>query len=135
MALLNWSTEYSVEVPTFDRQHKKLFDMLNELHDAMKAGKGSQVAPAILKRLVEYTREHFSEEESAMSRTRYPDFVNHKAEHDKLTAEVVKMVDDFDQGKIVLSMSLLDFLRDWLKTHILASDTKYSRHMKSAGIS
>jgi hypothetical protein len=39
MALLTWSTEYSVAVEVIDKQHQQLFAMLNELHDAMKAAR------------------------------------------------------------------------------------------------
>lgn len=134
MALLTWSTDYSVEVETIDKQHQKLFAMLNELHDAMKAGKGSLVAPAILKRVVAYTREHFSDEEGMMIRAHYPDFVSHKALHDKLTGEVVAIVKDFEAGKVVLSMKLLDFLSKWLQSHIVGCDKKYTVYLQAAGI-
>lgn len=134
MALLDWKNEYSVEVQSIDKEHQKLFSMLNELHDAMQSGKGSQVAPEILKRLVAYTREHFAYEESMMKRAKYPDFVNHKAEHDKLTDAVVKTVQEFESGKAVLSIELLTFLRKWLQTHILGCDKKYSAPMRAAGI-
>ena len=90
MALFSWSDKYSVDVPSIDKQHKKLFDMLNELHDAMSTGNGSQLAPAILKRLVAYTQEHFVAEEAMMKQARYPDLASHKAEHDKLSSEVAK---------------------------------------------
>lgn len=134
MALLEWSNEYSVDVPSIDKQHMKLFVMLNALHDAMKTGTGSQLAPEILKSLVQYTREHFGNEESLMIRAQYPGFASHKAEHDKLTGEVVKMVRDVEEGKAVLSMDLLEFLRKWLQAHIAASDKKYTAHLQGAGI-
>jgi hemerythrin len=134
MALLEWGNEYSVEVRSIDTQHMKLFVMLNELHDAMKAGKGSQLAPEILRNLVQYTREHFGKEEGMMSQARYPDLASHKAEHDKLTGEVLRMVRELDEGKAVLSMDLLEFLRKWLQTHILDRDKKYTAHMQAARI-
>jgi hemerythrin len=134
LAILNWSNEYSVEVLSIDKEHKTLFAMLNELHDAMKAGKGSAVVPVILKRLVVYTREHFAHEEKLMSRARYPDIVRHKAEHDQLTGEVVKTVQDFEDGKTVLSIDLLEFLRSWLQEHIVGWDKKYSSSMLAAGV-
>jgi hemerythrin len=40
MALITWNDGYSVKVKQFDDQHKKLIDMVNELHDAMGIGKG-----------------------------------------------------------------------------------------------
>ena len=134
MALMTWSKEYSVDVPSIDREHQKLFGMLNELHDAMQVGKGSQIAPEVLKRLVAYTCEHFANEESIMVRAHYPNFAGHKVEHDKLTSEVGKIVQDFNEGKVVLSMKLLEFLRTWLQTHIRGCDRQYSRHLQAAGI-
>ena len=134
MALICWSTEYSVEVDSIDKQHQKLFDMLNGLHDAMKVGKGSETVPLILGELVQYTREHFASEENLMLRAGYPDYGKHKAEHDKLTRDGMHMVRDLEQGKIALTMDLQDFLRQWLQTHIVSSDRKYTAHLQAAGI-
>src|SRR5450631_952121 len=134
MALVEWSNEYSVEVQSIDAQHRKLFVMLNGLHDAMRAGQGSQAAPEILRNLVQYTREHFGQEEGMMSRAHYPDLASHKAEHDKLTGEVLRMVRDLDEGKAMLSMELLEFLRKWLQAHILDRDKKYTTHLQAAGM-
>ena len=129
MALLTWSTEYSVAVEAIDKQHQQLFAMLNELHDAMKAGKGAQEAPRVLKNLVEYVCEHFALEEALMAEAHYPELARHKAEHDKLTSEVAKMVQDIESGKTVLSMKLQGFLRGWLQEHILGTDKKYMSYL------
>lgn len=44
MALMTWSSAFSVKIKQFDDQHIKLVNMVNELHDAMKEGKGNEVA-------------------------------------------------------------------------------------------
>jgi hemerythrin len=129
MALLSWSTEYSVEVESIDEQHQQLFAMLNELHDAMKAGKGTEQAPLVLKKLAEYVCEHFAWEEALMAKAGYPDLARHKAEHDKLTNEVAKMLQELESGKTVLSMKLQGFLRSWLQEHILGCDKKYVSYL------
>jgi hemerythrin len=134
MALFTWNKEYSVDVQSIDKQHKKLFDMINELHDAMVAGKGSLLAPGIVKRLAAYTREHFTSEEGLMKLASYPDFASHKAEHDKLNDEVAKMVKSLADETVVLTMDLQEFLRSWLMTHIAQRDKKYSLYLHAAGI-
>jgi hemerythrin len=126
MALWNWSPEYSVEEDSLDRQHQELFRMLNDLHDAMKEGTGAQAAPGILKNLVQYVLEHFACEEALMAQAGYPDLARHKAEHDKLTDELAQILQDFESGKVALSMKLLQFLRTWLQDHILGCDKKYA---------
>jgi hemerythrin len=134
MALLDWNDKYSVKVSSIDAQHKKLFDMVNELHDAMKSGTGSTHVPAILNLLVAYTREHFANEERLMVQAKYANFALHKAEHDALTSEVVKMARDLEYGRITLSVQLLEFLKNWLQNHILSSDRKYSGTLHAAGV-
>ena len=43
MALLTWQDKYSVGIAQIDDQHKQLIIMINELNDAMLAGKGKDV--------------------------------------------------------------------------------------------
>jgi hemerythrin-like metal-binding protein len=134
MAYVDWKAEYSVNVPSIDMEHQKLFSMLNELHDAMRVGKGMAVAPSILNRLVEYAQKHFANEEKLMMRAGYEDYASHKAEHKKLTDDVVKMMQNFEAKKSVLTLDLLKFLDQWLKQHILSCDKKYSSKLRAAGV-
>ena len=134
MALLDWKSEYSVDIQVFDKQHKKLFEMVNQLHDAMKTGIGAKLVPVILNNLVGYTRDHFADEEKLMRQAAYPSYASHKAEHDKLTSEVVKLVQDMEAGRVAMSMQLLEFLKEWLQKHILSTDKQYTHPLKAAGI-
>jgi hemerythrin-like metal-binding protein len=134
MPLIEWSEEYSVHISSIDSQHRKLFQMLNDLYEAMRSGKGNSAAPAVLRGLIAYTKEHFAEEERLMKSSNYPRYPEHKAEHDKLTAEVVRLVKEFDSGKTRLSVPLLEFLRTWLQSHIHGSDKQYSSHLQMAGV-
>jgi hemerythrin-like metal-binding protein len=131
---MEWNEKYSVNVSSIDYEHKKLFEMINELSDAMRSGKGSGIAPDILKRLAAYTQEHFAHEEKMMVRAGYANYATHKVEHDKLTREVVELMRNFDDKKVVLSISLLDFLQRWLTTHILSCDKQYVAPMQAAGV-
>jgi hypothetical protein len=39
MSLIQWEEKYSVKHATIDSQHKKLVELINNLHEAMKVGK------------------------------------------------------------------------------------------------
>lgn len=134
MALFEWSGKYSVKVQSIDREHQTLFSMMNELHVAMKQGQGSKVVPVILERLVDYTRKHLINEENLMLKAQYPEFASHKAEHDRITKEVMTMKKSFDDGNTAISVTLVDFLNKWLQGHILGRDMKYSEPMLAVGI-
>ena len=48
MSLIKWNDSFSVNVVKVDQEHKKLIAMVNDLTDAMKAGKGKDVLGKIL---------------------------------------------------------------------------------------
>ena len=135
MTLMKWKDEFSVSVAALDAQHKKLFAALNDLYNAMRDGKGSHVAPGIIKNLVAYAGEHFENEEKLMLQAGYPEYGPHKAEHEKFAAEAEKMIQQIEAGQIANSVKLLDFLQKWLQTHIMTVDKRYTSHLKAAGIS
>ncbi|MBA4407716.1 hemerythrin [bacterium] len=135
MALLNWSDNYSVRVREIDTQHKKLIDLINTLHDGMKSGKGKEVLGGILNELVAYTVYHFGFEEKLFDKYGYPETIIHKRQHADLIAQVKKFVDSYNSGDGVLTIELMNFLRDWLTQHIAGSDKKYSDFFNGKGVS
>ncbi|MBZ0155386.1 MAG: bacteriohemerythrin [Alphaproteobacteria bacterium] len=134
MAFLTWSDQYKVNVANIDAQHRKLFDMVNEMHDAMRVGKGNEVIGTILANLLGYVKTHFAEEERLMSSNGYPDFSRHKQEHDKLTQKALDLHKQFTEGKPVLSFDVMNFLKSWLSDHILGTDKKYGPFLNGKGI-
>ncbi len=130
MALIEWQSRFSVDVPAIDEQHKKLVSLINALHDAMLAGKGSEVQKQILADLIRYTQNHFDAEEAFMRSVQYPHFAEHRLNHEKMTREVILFRKNVEQGNLILSMDLMDFLRNWLQNHILSEDLQYAAWVK-----
>ncbi len=134
MALFNWNAQYSVNVKEIDDQHKVLIKLINDLHDAMKAGKGKDILGTILNELVQYTVKHFSYEENLFESKGYPDSKAHKEVHKKLIAQVTTLKNNFDNGNEVISMDVMNFLKEWLSGHIMGTDKKYSSHLNAQGV-
>lgn len=134
MALMAWNSNLSVNVQQFDTEHKKLIDLVNQLHDAMKGGRGKDAIGGVLKSLVDYTQRHFAAEEALMKMQGYPDFEAHKKEHNTLVLQVLDFKKAFEAGKAVLSQELLNFLRDWVASHIQSVDRKYGPYFNTKGI-
>ncbi len=73
MAFIEWNdTTYSVGVRQFDDEHKELVRLINELHAAMKSGRGRDVMGPTLNSLTRYVKLHFSREETIMGQHGYP---------------------------------------------------------------
>lgn len=129
-----WKEAYSVHVNALDRQHRQLFDMISELNEALAAGKGNEVVGKILDRLVDYTMSHFAAEEKLLERYGYAGLAEHRAKHQELAARVEGLVQEFKAGNQGVSVSLMLFLRSWLKDHILGTDKLYSEYLNQKGM-
>ena len=135
MAIIEWTPAYSVKVKKFDDQHKKLVDLINQLHDAMKSGQGNNVISGVLQSLISYTATHFADEIKTMQSNAYPDIVKHQAEHDKFVKQVLEFQKKYQDGSAMLTMTVLSFLKDWLVKHIQGEDKKYGPFLNTKGIS
>jgi len=124
MPLISWSSAIAINDDAVDTQHKKLFDMINALHDAMSQGKGREVLGNVLNGLVDYTKTHFSYEQNRMQKENYVGFLAHKAEHDKFTAKVVDLQNQYNSGKYSMTIEVSTFMKDWLVNHIQVNDKR-----------
>ena len=130
MDLFQWKAEYDIGLPDIDTQHKKMVDMLNQLYTAKKTDQVHQVVEETLDRLLQYTRVHFADEEAAMDEADYPYLSKQRREHLDMTDEVMKMRHRFMQGDEPATFELLNFMSDWLKSHICGSDRKFGVFMR-----
>ena len=126
MALFNWKEEYSVSVRKFDDHHKKLISLINELHEGMLTGKHKDIVGNTISELLKYTKYHFGEEEKLMAVNRYPGLAEHKAQHEAFTKKVLEFIAKYEAGKATVTLDVVNFLREWLKGHILQTDKKYT---------
>lgn len=134
MALLTWNDDYSVGVRTLDNQHNVLFNLLNELEAAMTGGQTQRMALPILRKLLNYTRGHFSAEEAMMAAASYPGLAQHRIKHRDLTRHVEAFEARFERGDGSVNLQLLSFLRDWVTNHIQDSDKEYGPWMNQKGV-
>ena len=136
MAYLEWDKNYSVGIKAMDNHHKKLFAIINELHNGMSSGYTDEVLHKILSELTDYTNYHFTEEEKLMSIYDYPELSRHKEEHGKLIETLQELTQQFDErnGELMIIMKMQNFLRGWLTNHIIGLDMKYGPYLNSKGI-
>ena len=134
MSLIVWDSSMSVNVSEIDRQHQKLVAMINELHNGLKSGKGKDALGKILNGLISYTDTHFKAEEKYFAEFKYPDAASHSKEHAAFVKKVSDFKNDFEHGRLTVSIETLHFLRDWLQGHIKGADKKYSSFFNEKGL-
>lgn len=135
MALIQWSDSLSVGVSEIDKQHQTLVKMINDLHDAMRQAKGSDVLGPLLNGLIDYAGDHFKTEERYFVRFSYPDIAAHKKAHADFVAKVLDFKSRFETTAVGLSLDVMNFLSNWLQSHIKGEDKKYGPFFNAHGLS
>lgn len=134
MGLFEWNNSYSVKVAICDDQHMKLFEIMNQLADAMRMGKGQEAVDGTVSDLLEYTRTHFQGEEALLEKTNYPQLAAHREMHRSFVTKVQSLQNLAKTGKRANANQVLSLARDWLVHHIQKADKQYSNHLNAAGI-
>jgi hemerythrin len=129
-----WSQDLSVGLDEIDAQHKLLVDIINRVYEALINRASREEASNVLDDLVQYTYVHFAVEESLFRITNYLDYDDHKALHDHLKKQVLRIKQRFDAGEIKLDLTLMSFLRSWLEDHIKGEDKAYVAHLLGSGL-
>eukprot|EP00727_Mastigamoeba_balamuthi_P007324 m51a1_g3211 hypothetical protein (258) ;mRNA; r:31349-32232 len=140
-----WLKVYSIGIWEVDAQHKKLFEMVEAL-ESLRARPASALpsslpplpwpelkgrrtpqshdysgAEQVIGGCVDYTRYHFETEEKMMSEAGYANG-DHIKEHKHFVEQVLKVVYSVDFGDTKAIDDFVQFLRDWLVSHVLGSD-------------
>lgn len=122
MRVVQWDETMAVGDARIDADHHELFRLLDCLRDAARQGLPEPERLAILDKLVERTLAHFVLENEMMARADYVDQRAHRAEHDKLIAQIKEVRAKVEQGKLSLTPSVFQFLYVWLAHHIEVKD-------------
>jgi hemerythrin len=131
MPLIKWDDAlFSVQNEEFDNHHKKLVDMINELHSAMMKRTGKEALKEILWELKKYTEYHFKAEEKQLLLVNYPDFENHKKQHTDFVQELEILIRNYEWGKREVGIDTMEFLKEWLFKHIQMTDKRYVPYLK-----
>ena len=125
MAFVEWTDEYSVKVTPMDDEHKRLFALIGDLHEAVKDGKTSEGIARAIKGLLDYTITHFTHEEELMKKAGYKGLAAQQAAHRAFTDKVKEYDAKLQAGKLVLLFDVGSFTRKWLTEHIKLMDKQY----------
>lgn len=118
--------EYLTGIESIDEQHRKLFDIANRAYEVLQNEFLSDKYDSIqnlLHELREYTKYHFNFEENYMESINYKRMFTQKIQHANFIDKIEKMeLNDLDENQDKAILDILDFLVEWLKTHILETD-------------
>jgi len=126
---VEWKEEYRTGDEEIDKQHRILFDYLDDLELHMKKGIDAAYVGRLLADLGLFTRSHFCYEEICMRQNQCAVAAKNKEQHGKLLSLYKQYNERFQKEGVSedLVLKLHNFLENWLVHHILKIDT----HLKS----
>ncbi len=127
---MEWYDDYNIDVDLIDTQHQELVRVVTRLQEALSSGPVNTEIASALKFLVQYTQQHFHDEEEIMRAIRFEELEHHQKLHSKLIDEIKDILLAIKKGKGVNAYDLIDFLTDWLINHIRYEDKKIGRAME-----
>ena len=130
MPFAEFTDDLRVGHEEIDRQHAALYEAVNRLHDALRAGRSRQELGDILAFLRAYTVDHFQMEEAFMREAGYPHLLSHQALHGELVLQVRELEEKYATGSMTLSIMTMHFLKDWLTSHIQDEDRKLAAFLR-----
>ncbi|MDD2685584.1 MAG: bacteriohemerythrin [Gallionella sp.] len=130
MARMTWSTELDTGIDVIDKQHRRIVDYINLLHDARTSGHSREDVSKVIDELIDYTLSHFAFEESMQEDSNYPFFKAHKKVHELFTKRVGDFRTRFAMGEDVAE-ELNHLLVTWLFNHIKRDDADYVGAVKA----
>ena len=132
-----WSHEYSNGILQIDNQHQQMFDLINQLMEVIKCGKGKEEFFRTMINLKSVTKLHSETEEDLMVRFGYPDYENHKIFHKsygenfaRLTKVIKYMGYKEKEEGLHLLLRIQHLLAEWLFSHVNGSDKKLGDYLK-----
>jgi hemerythrin-like metal-binding protein len=134
MAFIDWTDDYSVKVHLIDRQHQKLFELVNGYHNAVLLGHTETALIQLLDGLYEYATIHFGTEERYFIQFNYKETAAHKREHQILAIKINDLKSKVKVGINIEDDEVSKFLKIWLDTHIKETDHKYIECFQKGGL-
>ena len=124
--VISWSPEYATGIDIIDEQHKRIFDYLSEIDQAIKTQSASAVE-YVVKSLFDYAISHNSFEEGLMEKAGYPMLEPHRRVHESFKSRTQAYAARLENGEdhLRLAREVRTEIGLWLTNHIKRDDQHY----------
>ncbi|MCX6835592.1 MAG: bacteriohemerythrin [candidate division Zixibacteria bacterium] len=131
MVYIDWEDRYRIGHEAIDNQHRRFFELINNLQQQASAGSGRDATILAMNSLANYALEHFADEEELMDQISFPGLIQHRRRHYSFASKVADMALEWGKGNETSIDDILLFLKEWLLGHILTEDMQIGEALKS----
>lgn len=129
MTFFQFDDSLKVGNKLIDQEHATLIEYINLLQKSVENEISNTLMSQVLDGLIDYTKTHFFVEEEMMKAFEYPERDAHLSAHEGFCRKIDGLKVNFEQGSSDISSEALEFLKDWLTSHILTVDKRLSEFL------
>lgn len=125
-----WKDSYRIGIDVIDKEHRKLFDMVEEAGNIVKESEYDVIRAEKCREamvfLQAYVILHFSHEEEYMEEIAYPYLVEHRALHEEFKSRVAEQEEKLENANYAdeILLESIHMMEMWLINHVLNEDQK-----------
>jgi len=125
MVLIEWDDRYAIGIPAVDHEHRRLIELVNDLHKALMVDGESRRCGLFFEEVYTAISAHFALEERFMRETAYFGYAEHKRDHERLLDDLRDLMEDYESGETDFRGDRLsERLREWFGQHFQTLDAK-----------
>ena len=133
MAVLTWSNELRIGIGDFDREHLEIVESINTIQTEVEGDNEQAVTGPLLRKLASDTVAHFKAEEIMMEAAKYPGLALHGMKHQHLLEQLSAFLTGHSRDGASMYQHSLNFLPDWVSTHIQSEDMNFGLWLNEHG--
>ena len=118
--------------PVIDDDHKKLFDIINAIHDTILEG-DVDVCQRLFKSFHQLAADHFAREEAVLKKINFPNVESHHDYHQDLLSKAAVAADKCtEMGEKSAIMSCFDEMSDFFIEDIIKGDIEFREQVRAS---
>jgi len=125
---MKWDSSFTIGMEAIDDQHKKIFEYLLAIENAIAKRDPWHILRFHLSQLTEYMKFHFAVEEALQEIVGYPDRADHNAAHAKLIDQIAELEKQLQNN--ATGENLVRFFENWFLGHVQSGDREFAAYVK-----
>lgn len=125
---MKWDDSFALGIEAIDSQHRKIFEHLLALENAVSKRDPWHILHFFLAQLTDYVRFHLEVEDALLEIIGFPDRDDHAASHDRLRTQMARLEEQLKAKPT--GETLVTFFEEWFVRHVLDGDRGYAAYIK-----
>lgn len=125
---MKWNNSFAIGISVIDAQHKKIFEHLLAIENAVAKRDPWHILRFQLDELASYMKFHLAVEEALLEIIRYPGRAGHGESHAAILTQIAELEEALKLNP--KAENLVGFFENWFLKHVLAGDREYAGYIQ-----